>query len=423
MLAVPALICSDPAPTSPVDPTLLRLLAEARSQSLDLAQSAARLEVSRVAARAAGADRRPLLDGTSEVDRRRNSRDGELAPAARTTYRSGLESTWELDLWGRLRQVRNAAEQDVRAAEADLHGARLLLEAEVVKAYQDLRYVQGALELQTQRVAAFGRVLAIQEARQQAGLTAGTERFRAETDLRQTEAEAQASRRELIQIRHRLALLLGRGTATQSDLEVMIPIALPDLPQGLSSETLASRPDLEAATRRQAAAQARVGEAQAARLPRITLTGAYGFASAELKDLARSDSVTWSLTPRLSLPLFDGGRSRARIEAARAEVEVATATLRQIQQRALLEVAEGLATLEEDLQIQARWAAAAVGAERTLVARSAERQAGRTTGLATTEAELQLLAVRLQCLGIARSRDHTQVALRLALGWGWLPNP
>jgi len=418
--AVTLLICTTPTPTPPTDPTLVCLLAEAHSQSLDLTLATARLEAARVAARASGAELRPQLDGAAQTERRRNAKEGELLPSTATSHRAVLEASWEIDLWGRLRHVRVAATRELEAAEADLRGARLLLEADVVRAYQDLRYAQAALKIQDLRLNGFRRVLSIHQARHGAGLATNAETFRAESDLRQTATEAQVTRREVIQARHRLALLLGRKEGTLADLLPAPPSALPDLPPGLSSEILSARPDLQAASRRHEAALARVGEAQAARLPRLTLTGAYGLASAELKNLARSESVAWNLAPRLSVALFDGGRARSRVQAARVEAEQAGVERRQIYQRALVEVAENLALLEVDTLAQVQWDASALAAERVSLGRTAEQQAGRGTGLVTAQTELQVLALRLQSLLAARTRDHTRVALRLAMGLSWI---
>lgn len=421
MFVMPALVSPMPTPMLEAtrDPILLRLLAEAHGQSLDIALASARLEAARVAARAAGAETRPQLDHVGSFERRRNARDGEQAPTTVNSQRLGLEASWEIDLWGRLRKVRAAATREMEAAEADLRGARLLLEAELVRAYQDLRYGEASLGIQERRSAALRGLLAIHRARQESGLATGSERFRTESDLRQAEAETQAVQRELVQIKHRLAMLLGRADATFPDLFPATPSPLPGLPSGLPSTVLGARPDLQAATLRHEAALARVGEARAARLPRLTLTGAYGLASSELKDLARSDSVTWSLGPRLSVPLLDGGRTRSRIEAARVEAERMDVELKRTHQRALMEVAEDLALLEADAQTHAHWEGAALAAERILLSRTAEQQAGRGTGMAIAQAQLQVLALRLQSLQAARTMDQTRVALRLALGCGW----
>jgi NodT family efflux transporter outer membrane factor (OMF) lipoprotein len=335
------------------------------------------------------------------------------------THRAGLALAWEIDLWGRLAQTRQAASRDAQAAEEDLRGAWLLLESGIVASWVQLRLLEAAAPHHRARAAAAQRALALHQARVEAGLETTTAVHLARMAGLRIEGEALANRRALLQERQRLAMLVGQrpGWAAPPG-----PVPdLPDLPAGLDASMLEARPDLRAAERRWAAAASRVGEARAARLPRFTLTGAYGLASDELRNLGEARSVTWSLLPGLSLPLLDGGRSRMRVEAARAEALEARAEYDRVRHRALHEVAAAFRLLEEDRRALEHWSAMARDTDALLRARSAEHQAGRIGGLPLAETEQEHHGSVLQALEARGRLARTRVSLQLALGRPWEP--
>lgn len=422
MMPVPALMLVAPAALPTPDlprlnlPELETLIQEARQSAPDLAVVMARLERARVAARAAGAERVPRLDAVASSGRMREpGASGE--PEVRSRHHAGMELSWEIDLWGRLRHAKDAATRDAEAAAEDLQGAWLLLESEIVEAFVQLRLLESAAPHHAERILTSQRTVALHEVRAEAGTGTRTAVHQARLALRQVEAESLTHRRTVLQLRHRLAQLLGRGPDWSPGPGPALD--LPDLPAGLDSSAIEARADLRAAQRRMEAATIRVGEARAARLPRFTLTGAFGMTSSELRDLARDRSTGWSLLPGLSMPLLDGGRSRLRVEASQAEAQEAQALLQQTQHRALHEVAEAMDRIVEDRKALAHWAEASQDAEYLLATRQAEKQAGRIGGLPLAEADLERHGTALQVLEARRLLAQTRITLQRALGQPW----
>ncbi len=390
----------------------------------DLQRAAARVTEARVLARMSAAERYPNLTADASHSRLRTSgnRAGAFGPAREASDHSAqLSLGFELDFWGRVRRSSDATRADADAAEADHRATALFLTAEAAQHYWQLRSLDAERAVLDATLASRRDALRLQETRHHAGLINEVDVTRARTELASVEAEVHAVVRSRARLEHALAVLAARPPANFAVATRAGAFALPEVPAGLPSSLLQRRPDLAASEHQLAAASARIGVARADLLPRISLTGAAGFASSDLGSLLRGDSRVWSFGPNVHLPLFDGGRNRANVAAAEARHEQSTAAYRSAVLNAFREVEDALSDL------------AALGAQREAVNRSL--LSARDTGAFATERHQRGLSNYLDVVDAQRAALHAErlvaqldgqrtiatVLLVRALGGGWDP--
>jgi outer membrane protein, multidrug efflux system len=286
-----------------------------------------------------------------------------------------------------------------------------------------LRAIDGELMLLDETVRLRETALQLLERRFQAGETSELDAARARTELALTRAEALALQRRRAELEHALAVLLGKAPAELSLPRTPLAFEPVAIPAGLPSALLERRPDIAAAERAMAAANARIGVARAAAFPRLSLTGALGFESADLGDLFRWSSRTWALGPLvggvLSAPLFDGGRNRALAEGAQAQYDEAVADYRGRVLLAFREVEDslsGLRTLAEQAREQQQ---AILSARRSAQLSAARYRNGFVNHLELIDAERSLLVAQRAATQVERDRALATVGLIRALGGGW----
>ena len=399
------------------DPALAGLIERAERSNPGLQVAAARLAQARALLRGADAQRLPQA-GASAGAARENSLLTGSRPA--TTVSLGAQLSYELDLSGRLSGTSLAAQRDAQQREALLANTRLLLQAEIVRGWYALRASGAELQLVLGTAAAYQDTLRLTERRFAAGDVTELEVARVRSELAATESEALALQRQQVQLGNALALLVGEPVnALELQATPSLPAALPQVPAGLPSSVLARRPDVGAARQGLLAAQARLGVAQQAWWPSLTLTAAGGQASPELSDLFKASAQTWGLSALLSLPLFDGGRREAGIEQARAQLDLAYADWRQQMLVALKEVEDELAALRllgEQAQAQGR----AVDAAQQVTRLSGVRwRNGLISQLELLDAQRSVLRNRRQALQVQAAQVQSTVGLMRALGGGW----
>lgn len=417
------------------DPRLEALVQRALENNRDLEISVAQIEEARGLYRIQRADRLPTV-GVS-VDGSRNhagpnalNTGGSRLPAGTvdTTYErysAGLGiSAFELDFWGRVRNLSNAARSEYLATVAAARAFQLTLIREVANAYLSSLEARERLQLAEATVQSRRDGLRIAKRRLDAGVTSALDYSQAETLLTQAETELAALRLTLAQSNNLLASLVG--ASIDSDLPDAMPLAdqgrAEALAAGLPSELLTARPDIVAAEERLRAARANIGAARAAFFPSITLTGTYGYASSALGDLVGNDGLTWSYGPSISLPLFDFGRRSANLDVAKAREVQAVADYERTIQESFREVADALAGrryLAEQVSAQER----ATYAQRRLadLARTRYRE-GVVSYLEVLDAERNLFAAEQALLQVRRAEVSNLVALYVALGGGLLDN-
>lgn len=400
------------------DAQLNDLEQRALRNNTDLQSAAARLAQARALSRSADADRLPQVGANAGAYRGTTAGQG---PAVTPLYRAGLTASWEADLSGRLSQASRAARLDTQAREALLQSTRLMVQADVAQTYLSLRFTDQERRLVRDTVAAYRETLALTQRRYQAGDVAELDLARVQAEVASTEAEAVALDRRRAQLENALAVLLGESASGFTLPETQELSALPAIPAGLPSAVLARRPDVAAAQRSLLAAQARVGVAQAAWFPSLTLTATGGYASPELSDVFKWSARAWSVDALLSLPLFDGGRRKAGIESAQAGLDLAMADYRQQLLQALREVEDslsGLQLLSRQADVQAQ---AVASASRATALSDSRYRNGFISQLDLLDARRSELRNRRVALQVQAEQYQATVGLVRALGGGWTP--
>ncbi len=333
------------------DARLDALVDEALEHNRDLHAAAARVEAAVARARIAGSDLWPQLALNGSGDRSRSvfvnfpfGTTGSGPPdITATTYRASLDLTWELDLWGRIRAGKLAAESDVEATGADLRAARLSIAARTASGWFACVEANEQLELARASAQSFRRTADQVRQRFDAGVRPALDLRLALADADAADALVERRRRERDAALRELQILVGRYPDAALEPGADLPAIDAPVPAGLPSELLERRPDLVAAERRLAAADARVGEARANLYPRLSLTASGGATSADLQDLTDLDFRIWSLGANILAPLFEGGRLRANVDLQDALRKEAIARFAASVLQALREVESALA--------------------------------------------------------------------------------
>ena len=337
----------------------------------------------------------------------------------RNTDRLSLSSSWEADIWGRVGRNVEANEANVAASERDFRAAKLSAQATLVQVYLQLRINDAQRRLLDETTKAYRRSLEITRNRFEAGVAGRVDVAQAETQLRTTEAQAIDLGIQRAQYEHAIALLLGKAPADLSISATGVLPSLPEVPPSLPSTLLERRPDVAAAERRVAAANAQIGVAQAAFFPALTLSATGGFQNSSLSNLLSVPNRFWSLGPGLALTLFDGGARSAVKEQALAAYDKSVATYRQTVLVAFQEVEDNLAALRvlaEEAGVQRE---AANSAAESLRLTGNQYQAGTVSYLNVVTAQASSLSAERSAIDIVGRRLLASAALIKALGGGW----
>ena len=401
------------------DPVLDELIERADRGNSSVRVAAARLGQARAIARITDADRSPQVGVGASAQRFQGIVNGSPPGPARNVFAAGADLSYEVDLFGRLSHASEAAVLDAQAQEALLQSTRLLVQAEVAQTYLALRALDAERSLVDNTLKAYRGTLSLTERRWRAGDVAELDVARAATEVAATESEALALERRRAELEHALAILIGQAPANFALAADEWKTTLPVIPAGVPSIVLTRRPDVAAAQNGVMAAQARVGVAEAAWFPNIALTASAGYASPELSDLFQWSSRAWALGALASLPVFDGGRRKAGVQAAGAELEGALASYREQVLVAFKDVEDQLAALRlltEQSEAQGR---AVASASRTTSLSDTRYRAGYVSQLELLDAQRSELRNRREALQVRSARYQATVALVRALGGGW----
>ena len=291
------------------------------------------------------------------------SSSSEVQRGASNNIAISVGASWEVDLWGRLAQATNAAQASFEASADDLAAARLSAQATLAQTYLALRAAESQQALLERSVAAFRRSLELTQARYQSGVAARSDVLQAETQLKSAQAQGIEAAVQRAQAEHAIAVLLGKPPSALAIARTDALPAAPAVPELLPATLLERRPDIAAAERRVAAAYARIGVADAAFFPALTLSANAGWRATSFADLFNAPSLFWSLGPALAQTLFDGGARRAASDEARASADQATSSYRQTVLVALQEVEDNL-VLADRLRAEAALQQEALAAAR-----------------------------------------------------------
>lgn len=339
-----------------------------------------------------------------------------------TTYAdliAPLNLSYEVDLWGRVRRSVESARAQQQASADDLEAVKLAIQAEVATDYFTLRALDADTALLSSNIYVFGKSLELTQNRRAGGIASDLDVAQAETVLRTTQAELPATRLQRAQFEHALALLTGQAASVFTVPERPLGIQPPLIPPGLPSQLLERRPDIAAAERRMAAANASIGVAKGAFFPAIQLNGLAGFESLHLGSLFDWQSRFWSVGPSLTMPLFDAGQNSANLRAARAGYEQAVANYRETVLAAFADVEDNLAA-QGFLAQQSEAETAAVQAARKQFAIADNRyRAGLITFLDVATAENTALDIERTSVQLRGQQLVAAVSLVRSLGGGW----
>lgn len=403
------------------DPQLDALHAQLSVSNNTLRAAQAQFEQARALVRGARAASFPLVTGaasatrTSQSENRPNvSRNPDF-----TDYLLRFDASYELDVWGRVRQTVDASRAAAQASAADLESVNLSLHAELALAYLQLRAADAEQQILETTVTNLEQALALTQRRYRGGVASGIDVAQAETQLETTRAQAIDVRARRAQLEHAIAVLVGQPASGFSLPPAPLDLAVPAIPPGLPADVLERRPDIAAAERRLAAANAQVGIASTAYYPVLLLTGSTGFESATLGNWLKLASNFWSAAPIAAAALFDGGRRRSVSDQAKAAYDRAEAIYRETLLVALREVEDNLAALRILSEEAATQERAVAAAERLLTLSTNRYQGGVATYLEVVVAQNALLGNQRTALSIQSRRLAATVLLAKAIGGGW----
>lgn len=406
------------------DEQLRHLIDLAIVNNRDLRQTLLNVEAARAQYRMQRSDRLPGIEAQGSGTRQRIPAD------LSTTGQSQVQSSWqagvgltafELDLFGRVRSLSEAAMQEYLAREGTARSAQISLVAEVIQAYLTRDGAQNSYLLTTQTLESREASLNLIAQRREMGVASALDYQEALGLAEQARADLERIDREFRQASNALGLLVG-----VNDINTHLP-ALPspgtllvqEITAGLPSELLTHRPDIQAAEHRLRARNADIGAARAAFFPRISLTGIFGSSSTELSNLFDSGQRAWSFMPQITLPIFSGGRNRANLDLAGVRQEIAVADYEKSIQTAFREVSDALAatdTLRREEQAMRKLAQSSQEAMRLSEARY---RAGVDGHLRYLDAQRRAFSSQIALIDITTQRQIALATLFRALGGGW----
>lgn len=403
------------------DPRLPVLLEQAVRGNRDLRVAAARVEASRARAALAGADRLPTLNAGFGASR-------SQAPEAsffgqNTNYEADLTLSWEIDLWGRLRDLHTASGLDYAASAAEFYGAYLSLAATTARAWFDLQEATAQYELGVREADSFARTAELIERRFEEGISPALDlrlaRNNAASALRQREQRARVRDAAARQ----LEILLGAYPAAAIEATGELPRLEDTVPPGLPAELLARRPDIVAAQRRLFAGFLRVDAARKQWLPQISLSASGGVENNDLDELPTDANSIYRLFAGVTQPIFQGGRIAQGVELSRAEREAAVQDYAQVVLEAFGEVERALAAATF---LRAEEAALLVAVEEASAAEelALERyDRGLVDIITVLESQRRSYSAQSQLLAVKNARLQNRIGLYVALGGDFSTEP
>ncbi|MGF1483992.1 MAG: efflux transporter outer membrane subunit [Opitutales bacterium] len=410
------------------DPDLEALIRRAQARNYDLIAAAARFEQQLETAVITGADVYPAFNGSFGAARGRAVTQAETFGGGDTvisftqnSFDLGAGVSWELDVWGRLRNLQAASVADAEGALADFQGARLSLAATTARLWYNAIAATEQLDLSSRTAENFRASERIISDRFEQGLSPALDLRLARANTAIAEAEVERRKRDLDGIRRELRVLLGDYPVGELAVGKTLPEELPSVPAGLPATLLERRPDLQRAERALAASGERVLAARKALLPSFSLTGSFGTSSDEIGDLVDPDFNVWNLAADLTTPIFQAGRLKASIRREEAIARERLATYGQTALEAFEEIESALAAeyfLADQVRFQQTAATESVAAEELAFERYGN---GLTDIITVLESQQRAFTEQISLIDLRNLRLQNRIDLYLALGGPFLP--
>jgi multidrug efflux system outer membrane protein len=403
------------------DPLLVELIEAAQAASPTIASARSRIEQARATRVAASAALLPTLDAQAAAQRGNTQLPGTTASSAQV----GLQTAWEIDLFGANRYAGDAAQARLEGAQASWHEARVAVAAETGNQYFSLRTCEKQLAVARNDAASRAETARLADLSAKAGFTAPASAALARASAAEGSARATQQRAQCeVDLKVLVALtgldepgLRGKLATTPA----VIPQSALHSVASIPAQALMQRPDLYQAGRELAAASAEVGSTRAQRLPRLTLSGSVAAGSVRSGGVS-NDAQTWSIGPlALTLPLFDGGRRAANVDAAQARYTEAVALYQARARQAVREVEEALVQLDSSASRGEDARVAAEGYRASFTGTEARYKGGLASLVELEDARRTALAAETALVGLQRERMAAWIALYRAAGGGWMP--
>jgi NodT family efflux transporter outer membrane factor (OMF) lipoprotein len=405
------------------DPQLNSLVEQVDITNQNIAQAEARFRQARALVQAARAGYFPTVTAGIGVTRSQPSATVSPGPAREakpfTEYSLPIGVSWELDVWGRIRRSVESNEANAQANAADLEAARLSARAELAQDYFQLRSLDAQKQVLDATVVAYQKSLELTRNRYAAGTVSRADVLQAETQLKTTQAQAVDLGVQRAQLEHAIALLMGKPPAEVSIAVTPLTITPPSTPAGDPSELLVRRPDVAAAERLVASANAQIGIAESAYYPTVSPSALGGFESSSSSNWFSWLGRFWSVGVSLSQILFDGGLRQSQVDQARALYDASVAVYRQTVLTGFQEVEDNLAALrilDNEAQAQDE---AVKAAQQSLAVTNNQYRAGLVSYLNVVVSQAVALNNERTAVDILGRRLSASVLLVKALGGGW----
>ncbi len=402
------------------DPLLDQLAASIDISNQNVAAAVANYAQARALVKQQRAGLLPTLDLNGSATR---SGGGDRT-ATSDQYRVSVGANWAPDIWDKLGSGVDNAQAGLQASAADLAAARLSAQGELATNYFSLRQTDAQKALLDATAEGYARVLQITRNRFEAGVAARSDLLQAETQLANARIDQLTLTRQRSTLEHAIAVLLGKAASEFSLPPAPWQVVVPDVPAGVPSTLLQRRPDIAAAERRVAAANAQIGVARSAYFPSLNLSASFGYGAASSAGLLNASNNLWSLGLSAAQTLFDAGATQARVAGAQAQRDAAIAQYRQSVLLAFADVENQLAATRVLAQ-QQDWRKNASTAADQVEAQMLNRyRAGQVSYSEVVTAQNTALAARRALVQAQADRQTTAIALIQALGGGWhVPTP
>ena len=338
---------------------------------------------------------------------------------ARTANQAGVAASWDIDLWGRLRRELQSANAQAQASAADVAAAQLSAQAVLAEDYFQLRAAEQQLRYLKLAVKDDKVSLRIAQNRVEAGVTTLADVYSARTTLESTKSQEDTAKLTRANLEHAIAVLMGEAPSQLTLRYGRLAATVPVVPAGVPSRVLLRRPDVAAAERAMASANAQIGVAEAAWFPSLTLSGSYDFDSSMLSSLIRASNAVWSFGPSIAENLFNGGSTLAQTREARAAYDEAVANYRQTVLNAFQQVENDLATLRYLQSEYAEEQQAVQDAKRAEALTLNQYKAGVADYATLLSAQTARLTAEITLVSLQSQRLVASVDLIDAVGGGW----